>query len=143
MPDYLALKAELLKPAYAGLLDADAAAALNAPDAGNPVPLAFTVGGLMAAVTTGSPPSPDAVALAKIYHTPAVQRFADDVARQDRAAVLNWLTLAMVAGDVSQAQFGAMAAVVNATGPGPSRSAALGWASDLTAAQVAHARSLG
>lgn len=141
MADYLALKAELAEPAYSGLTDQQTADALNAADPGNPVPVPFTIAQLLGCLVAGDPPAPDSVALNKVYGRPAVARFADDVKAQDRAAVLNWLQIAYATGDISQAQYAAMAAVVNATQAGPSKAVQV-FGVPVTNHDVARARSL-
>lgn len=117
--------------------DAAIAASLNAPDRPNPVPQPtvpkpFSSSGLMSLVVlpAGDPNAgqPDVTRLAKIYGRPAIVAFRDDCARQDRNAVAGWLQLAFLAGDVSQAQYAAMTAVLQATGPDPSWPARIGWA---------------
>lgn len=133
MPDYNALKAELAKPAYAGLTDQQAADALNAADPANPVPKPFTASDLLGLL--------DAAALAKLYARPNLAAFGDDVKAGDLPTVRNWITLATAAGDLSSQQAAALLAVVNATQAGPSK-AAQTFGEAVTAAQVNHARSL-
>lgn len=133
MPNYVALKAELQGPAYAGLTDQQAADALNAADPSNPVPKTLTVSGIMASISAPS--------IAKLYPRPAISTFRDDVVRQDRTAIGNWITLAFIGGDVTESEKNAVIAHLAETQAGPSR-AVQTFGQPATHHDVARARSI-
>lgn len=132
--DFRELKEELAKAAYSGKTDAQAAALLNAADAGAPAPKKIAINNLMAIFSPAS--------IAKLYARPSLATFRDDVARQDRTAVVNWVTLAHVAGDITAGEYAAVVAETNATVAGPSWSAKRWDGNPVTEANVAFARSL-
>lgn len=130
-PFLAALKAELAKPDYAGLTDAQAAAKLNQPSGTKPRPI--TVEGLMGAFSDAS--------LAKLYANPLLATFRDDVRAQDRPAVANWIGLAVKSGDIAPTEYAAALAQLQATDQGPSKAVQI-LTVPATANDVASARSL-
>ena len=65
--------------------------------------------------------------LAKLYPRPALAAFAEAVRTQDRAAAANWITLAFVGGDITDAERTAILAKVSATVPDPDWPAQISW----------------
>ena len=132
-PNYLALAAELADAVYDGLSDADAANAINQPDASRPILKPLSVAALMGLFAASS--------LQKLYLRPALVAFRDDAVKQDRAAVANWIMLAYVAGDVTESEKNAVFASLAETVPGPSRASVV-FGSVVSEHEVAKARSL-
>lgn len=112
-----ALVAELAKPAYSGLDDARATAALNAPaSVPNPTPQAqvpkpFLTRDLMGLL--------DAAAIGKLQSLPSLARLLDDIAAQVPGPLDNWIALLQAGGTITPAQGAALAGVVHATQPDP------------------------
>lgn len=106
--------------------DADIAAALNAPAIDNDpgtrptVAKPISVSSLMGMVSSAS--------RARIYDRPGVVAFRDDMTRGDRAAVANWFVMAHDAGDLSDAEYAALMAELQATQPDPAWPAKVSWA---------------
>lgn len=134
MPDYQALKAELAGPSYAGLSDADAATALNAADPNNPAPKPFGFADVM------GPLSADSVA--NIRSLPTGTDLIQKINAQDRPGIAHWLAALQASPPlITAVEAAAVAAVLSATTPGPSR-ASIVFGVTVTDLDVNHARSL-
>lgn len=78
----------------------------------------------------------DPAAIGKLRNLPSLPRILDDVRAQDQAACHLWIMMMLAAGDITQEQHDAMAAIIDAVGPDPD------WPSKVGAARVGIGRDL-
>lgn len=105
--------------------DATIAADLNTPTIANPtprstVPLPFTTSQVFAAVSGAS--------LAKLNTIAFLPDIRDKIAANDRPACGLYAGLLMTGGVITQADYSAIMALFNATGPDPSWPPQISWA---------------
>lgn len=143
MPDYSALKAEFALPEYVGMTDAQALAQAQAQAKYPPpaVPVKFTPTQVIGCFAAGGGNVQTTVQTLRAL--PGFLAFQTAVLSQDTTALGGLIGVALTAGDITQAQHDALAALFAATQPDPAGQVTLpGWGIPMTTNDVAHARSL-
>ena len=145
--DCLALKAAIVGKYASTVSDADVAAALPV-DFPTTIPKPFTATDVISALGAGAADQGTAqtqiaATVKNLRSLPGITSINEAILAQNRPGLVSAINLALLAGDVTQAQHDAVLAVLTATIPDPSTSVNVaGWNLPVTTADVTHARSL-